>query len=55
MSMMEMRGPTYIYAKYVAIYAFFLGNIDNFGNPTEVKDLTNAMSVFEVRIEPSCN
>ena len=55
MSMMEMRGPTYIYAKYVAIYAFFLGNIDNFGNLTGVKDLTNATSVFEVRIEPSCN
>ena len=53
MSMMEMRGP--IFAKYVEIYVFFLGNIDNFGNLTGVKDLTNAMSVFEVRIEPSCN
>ena len=46
---------TYIYAKNVVIHVFFLGNIDNFGNLTGVKDLTNAMSVFEVRIEPSCN
>ena len=53
MSMMEMR-DLYI-SQNVAIYAFFLGNIDNFGNLTGVKDLTNATSVFEVRIEPSCN
>ena len=49
-SMMEMRGPIYM----PKIYAFFLGNIDNFGNLTGVKDLTNATSVFEVRIESSC-
>ena len=54
MSMMEMRGPIYM-PKNVAIYAFSLGDIDNFGNLTGVKDLTNVMSVFEVRIEPSCN
>ena len=37
---------TYIYAKNVAIFMFFLGNVDNFWNLTGVKDLTNATSVL---------
>ena len=36
--------------KDVAIYAFFSGKIDKFGNHTDVKDLTNFKSVMVMMI-----
>ena len=38
----------------VAIYAFFSGKMDNFGNLTGVKDLTKSMSVRETTRLAKC-